>query len=62
MGTIVVLAVVLLIVFFCIKDIVKSHKSGGSCSSCSSKGSCSGSCSDCGGDGEILVTVKRRKE
>ncbi len=62
MGTVVAIAAVAIIVVLCIRDIVKSHKAGGSCSSCASKDSCSGSCSDCGGDGEILVTVKRRRE
>ncbi|MBQ9608224.1 MAG: FeoB-associated Cys-rich membrane protein [Lachnospiraceae bacterium] len=59
MGTVIVFLAVLLIVGLCIWDIVRSHKKESSCGGCEG-GSCTG-CSGCG-DGEILVTVKRRKE
>ena len=59
MGQAIVIFVILIIVGLCVWDIVRSHKKESSCGGCEG-GSCSG-CSGCG-DGEILVTVKRRKE
>ncbi len=63
-GYVICIFAVALVLFLCVRSIVRDHRreSGSSCSGCS--GSCGSSCagcSGCGNDGDIIITVKRKK-
>ena len=64
-GYMICILAVILVLFLCVRSIVRDHRreSGSSCSGCS--GSCGSSCagcSGCGDIGDITITVKRKKD
>lgn len=66
-GYIICISAVILVLLLCVRSIVRDHRResgtcGTGCSGSSSCGTGCAGCSGCGNSGDIIITVKRKKE
>ena len=66
-GYIICISAVILVLFLCLRSIVRDHRreSGGCSAGCSGSSSCGKGCAGCSGCGnsqDIVITVKRQKK